>query len=139
MSTFKMYDAKAGPQLLNGFYGVEAGAWRWTSGKFAVQLATPIAASQRGATLTFNFTVPEVVKQHLGKITLSASINGKVLNSSTYQTAGPAVFTASVPSDLVTGDSVKVEFALDKDMPPNSAGDGRELGVVANSVSLASK
>lgn len=140
MASFvRMNDASRSAQLLSGFYVTEAGAWRWTSGKFAAVLAVPVTASQNGATLTFNLTIPDVVKQHLGKVTLTASINGKVLNSTTYDAAGPAVFTADVPADLLAAPEVKVEFSLDKDLAPNSVGDSRELGVVAHSVGLAGK
>jgi hypothetical protein len=139
VSFIKMNDAGASAQLLSGFYATEAGAWRWTSGKFAALLAVPPAAAQNGGTLTLAFTIPDVVIKHSGKIALSASVNGKALGSNTYDAVGPAVFTADVPKELLTTDSIKVEFALDKDLPPNSAGDARELGVVANSVGLAGK
>jgi hypothetical protein len=138
VSFIKMNDAGASAQLLSGFYATEAGAWRWTAGKFAALLAVPPAA-QNGGTVTLAFTIPDVVIKHSGKITLSASVNGKALGSNTYDAAGPAVFTADVPKELLTADSIKVEFALDKDLPPNSVGDGRELGVIANSVGLAGK
>lgn len=138
-SVVKMNDVRTSPQLLSGFYSIEAGAWRWTSGKFSVQLATPVAAVQNGARLTFNFTIPDVVKKNLDKVTLSAAVNDQVLGSSTYQKAGPAVFTADLAAGLLTKDAVKIDFSLDKDLPPNTIGDARELGIVANSVSLASK
>ena len=139
ISFIKMNDAAASAQLLSGFYATEAGAWRWTAGKFAAQLATPPGAAQNGSSVTLAFTIPEVVIKHAGKITLSASVNGKVLGSNSYDAVGPAVFTADVPKELLSMDSIKVEFALDKDLPPNSVGDGRELGVIANSVGLAGK
>jgi hypothetical protein len=139
VSLVKMNDAAASAQLLSGFYATEAGAWRWTSGKFAALLAVPPTAAQNGGTVTFAFTMPDVVIKHTGKITLSAAANGKALGSKSYDAVGPAVFTADVPKELLTTDSIRIEFALDKDLPPNSVGDSRELGVVANSVGLASK
>jgi hypothetical protein len=139
VSVVKMNDAKASAQLLSGFYTIEAGAWRWTSGKFSVLLATPIGAAQNGGTLTLDFNLPDVVVKRIPKVTLTASVNGKAVGSNTYGSAGAAVFTADVPKELLTSDSVKVEFALDKDLPPNSIGDVRELGIIANSVGLAGK
>jgi hypothetical protein len=39
---------------------------------------------------------------------------------------------------LIQGNAVRVEFHLDKSMPP-AGGDARELGIVARSVGLESK
>jgi hypothetical protein len=140
VSFVKMNDVTASAQLLNGFYGVEAGAWRWTTGKFSVLLATPVGAAQNGGTLTFSLALPDGLTKKLGKITLTASVNGKALGSKSYEADGAADFTADVPKELLTGDSITVEFALDKHMAPGTAGgDKRDLGVIANSVGLASK
>jgi hypothetical protein len=139
VSFVKMNDAGVGPQLLSGFYATEAGAWRWTSGKFAVLLATPPSAAQNGGTVTFSLVVPEVVTQRLGTITLTASVNGRILKSSQFAAAGPETFTADVPPDLLATNSVRVDFALDKDLAPKSVGDTRELGIIAYSVGLAGK
>src|SRR5579871_1344628 len=67
LSTIRMNDAAAVPQLLSGFYAVENNAWRWTSGKFSVSLRVPPAA-QNGATVALSFTIPEIIAQKLGKI-----------------------------------------------------------------------
>jgi hypothetical protein len=138
-STIKMGDAASSNQLISGFYGIESGAWRWTAGKFSAELAVPVAAGQKGGTLTFDFAFPDVVKQHLNKVTMTASIDGNALNSSTYEKAGPAVYTADVPAGLLSKDTVKVDFSLDNSLAPKTVGDARELGVVANSLSLSSK
>jgi hypothetical protein len=136
LSTVKMSDAKADSQLLSGFYGVENG-WRWTAGKFTALLRTPLGASQRGATLTLDFTVPDVITQKLKDLTLTASINGMALKSATYKEAGKYTYSADVPASMLSGDTVKVDFALDKSLPPGV--DKRELGVIATSVGIASK
>ena len=49
----------------------------------------------------------------------------------------PNIFTADVPPALLTGDSVRVDFALDKTIPPDV--DKRELGVVATSVGITAQ
>src|SRR5579862_9866316 len=61
LSTVRTNDPSASAQLLSGFFPIEAGAWRWTAGKFSVLLRTPPAAAQSGAALSFSFTLPEVV------------------------------------------------------------------------------
>ena len=50
-SVLNMGDPKVEPQLVTGFYGVEAGAWRWTAKQFTVALRPPFGAAQKGAKL----------------------------------------------------------------------------------------
>jgi hypothetical protein len=138
VSSIPMNDSKAAAQLVSGFYGVENNAWRWTAGKFSVLLRTPLTAAQRGATLTLAFTTPEVAIRKFGNITITASINGTTLTSAKYSVAGPSVFSADVSGSLLGAESVKVDFVLDKSLPP-AGGDLRELGIVANSVSISPK
>jgi hypothetical protein len=136
LSTVRMNDPKAEAQLLSGFYALE-GTWRWTAGKFTALLKTPLGAAQRGATASLDFTIPDSVIQKLKNMTLSASINGMTLKSTTYKDAGQYTFTADVPASMLAGDTVKVDFALDKSLPPGV--DKRELGVIATSVGIAGK
>lgn len=136
-STVRMNDPQAGAQLLSGFYPVENSSWRWTAGKFSVLLRTPPTAAQRGGALTLAFSVPEVVIQKLNRVTLSASINGTVLKSAEYESPGSYVFSADVPASMLAGDSVKVDFGLDKSLPPGL--DKRQLGVIATSVGVSTR
>ena len=135
-STVQMNDPHAAAQLLSGFYAIENNMWRWTAGKFSVQLRTPPAAPN-GATLALSFTIPDVVIQKLQKIRIAASINGMELKSQAYDTAGPYTFSADVPASLLTGESVNVDFTVDKTMQPD--GDARALAIIANSVGLSPK
>ena len=137
LSTVAMGDTKADSQLLSGFYTVE-NSWRWTAGKFSALLKTPLGAAQKGATLTFDFSVPDAVLQKLKTVTLTASINGMQLKSETYKASGKYTYTADVPASMLMADTVKIDFALDKSLPP-SPSDKRELGVIATSVGVATK
>jgi hypothetical protein len=137
LSTVRMGDTTASAQLLKGFYAVENNLWRWTAGKFSVLLKTPAGAAQSGATVSLVFTVPDPVIQKLRKLSLTASINGMALKTEEYTTAGPYTFSADIPAALLGTESVKVDFALDKSLPPGV--DKRELGVIASSVGLVSK
>jgi hypothetical protein len=136
-STFRMNDATAAGQLLSGFYPVEANAWRWTGRKFSVLLRNPPGAAQTGGNLSLNFTIPDVSIQQLKSVTLSAGVNGMMLKSQEYTAGGTQVFTADVPASMLAADSVKVDFALDRSIPPGV--DKRDLGIVAASVGLAAK
>ena len=135
-SNVQMNDPHATAQLLSGFYAVENNMWRWTAGKFSVQLRTPLA-TQNGATLTLSLTIPDVIVQKLKSIRVTASINGTELKSQQYDTAGPYTLNADVPASLLKGESIKVDFAVDKTMRPD--GDARDLGIIANSVAITPK
>lgn len=136
VSVVRMGDATAGAQLLSGFYPPENGSWRWTGRTFSVLLRRPVAA-QQGADLTLSFSVPDAVIQNLKTITLSVSVNGTLLKSAEYKDSGAYVFTADVPANLLSGDTLKADFALDKSLPPSV--DKRELGIIATSVGLTGK
>ncbi len=138
LSSLKMSDPSAAQQLVKGFYGLEGGSWRWTAREFTAMLKTPVAAAQRGAALTFSFTIPDVVIQKLSKVTLTASVGGTKLKSETYSKPGSYTLTADIPGDQLGKDTVLVDFALDKSMPAGSA-DTRDLGIIATGVGLETK
>ncbi len=137
-SAVRMGDPKLESQLVSGFYGIEGNAWRWAGRQFSVILRPPFGASQRGATLVLNLTVPPVVIEKLKNVSLSASVDGSPLPPETYTQAGPYSYKRDLAATQLTGDSVKVDFQLDKAMPATDQ-DKRELGVVVNSVSLEAK
>jgi hypothetical protein len=131
-------DPLTSSQLLSGWYKIEGNSWRWTAGKFAVLLRPPIGSAVKGATLTLNFAVPAVVISRLHSVTLWASIQGTKLASETYETGGRAVYTRDVPTSLLSGNTVRIDFELNRVMVPGN-GDNRELGVIADRVGLEAK
>jgi len=137
-SSVSMGDPKAETQLVSGFYGVEAGAWRWTGKQFTVLLRAPSGSAQKGGRLQLKLTVPPVVIDKLKAISLSASANGAALPPESYTQPGDYIYTRDVPPSALTGESVRVDFQLDKAIPP-SGSDLRELGIIALSASLESK
>lgn len=137
-TTVQMGDPRAAGQLLSGFYDIEDNAWRWTGKQFVVELGTPLGAAGRGATLELQVTVPPVVLEKNGTVTLSAAVDGNVLAPETFTTAGEHLYKRDVPVSLLGGDSVKATFDVDKTMSPGGA-DQRVLGVVATSAALVRK
>jgi hypothetical protein len=133
-----MGDPKAEKQLLNGFYAIEAGAWRWTAKDFSVSLHAPTGSAARGATLDFAFSLPQSTIDKLQSVTLSASVNGTALPPETYSHEGQAEYKRELAPGLLTGDSARVDFHLDKAIPPGN-GDMRQLGVVARNAALVAK
>jgi hypothetical protein len=136
--TVTIGDPRAAQQLVNGFFDIEDGAWRWTTKQFTIELGTPIGASGRGATLEFHFSIPEAVIAANRSLTLSAAVDGNVLPPQTYTQAGVAVYKQDVPGSLLNKESVKVVFEVDKTFTPGGA-DTRALGVIATSASLVRK
>jgi hypothetical protein len=133
-----MGDPKQEKQLVSGFYAIEAKSWRWTAKDFTVSLRPPAGSATQGAALIFALSIPQVTVDKLKSVTLSASINGTALAPETYAHDGQYEYKRDVPPNLMKGRAVRVEFHLDKAMPP-AGGDARELGVVARSVGLESK
>ena len=139
-SVVHMGDANVETQLVSGFYGIEGNAWRWTARQFTVVLRPPFGAAQSGGTLQLSLTVPQVVIDKLKNVSLTASIDGSPLPPETYTQAGPYIYKRDLPPNLLAADSVKVDFQLDKAMPPGGRRIKRELGVVVvNSVSIEAK
>ena len=136
VSALKMNDAAAKDQLTKGFYGLESGSWRWTSGSFSVNLKTPPGAAQKGATLTLALTVSDVILKQVHSQTLAASLGATALKSEKYVDAGAHAFTATLPASALTGDTVTIDFSLDNSIPPGV--DRRELGVIVSSVGIES-
>jgi hypothetical protein len=137
-SMIHMADPRAASQLVSGFYDIEGNSWRWTAGKFSVILRPPRGAEQKGATLRFRFTVPEVVFQKLKTQTLTATVDGLALAPESFKQPGDHTLTREIPGSKLAGETVRVDFALDKFLPAAGA-DSRDLGVVASSVALEPK
>lgn len=138
LTTINMGDAKAEKQLVSGFYPIEANAWRWTGKDFTVILRPPAGSAAQGANLVFALSIPQVVVDKLHSVTLTASVNGTALAPQTYSQEGQAEYKRDAPAAALTGDSVRIDFHLDKAMPPGN-GDMRQLGVIARSVALEAK
>jgi len=137
-STVRVADPKRESQLVSGFYGVEGNSWRWTAKKFSVVLHAPLGAAQKGATLDLALTVPGVVIEKLKTISLAATVDGRPLAPETYTEPGRFTFKRDLPPGALTGDSVRVDFQLDKAMQPAGA-DLRELGIIVSSIGLDPK
>jgi hypothetical protein len=138
LSVLNMGDPKIEPQLVKGFHGIEASAWRWTEKQFTVALRPPFGSVQKGAKLSVHLTVPPVTIEKLKNVALLATAGGSALPAETYTTAGDYFYVREIPASLLTGDSLRVDFQLDKAIAPSGA-DMRELGIIVLNVGLESK
>jgi hypothetical protein len=137
-STVHLGDPRVADQLLKGFYDIEANAWRWTARSFEVMLRAPSGSGQLGARLQVHLTVPPVVIEKVGPVTLSAAISDTALPPETYSKPGDYVYERDVPGNLIRSTGVRVVFQLDKAVPPGTV-EERELGVIVGSIGLALK
>jgi len=137
-SVVHVADPATAAQLLKGFHGLEQNSWRWTAGAFAVALRPPARASERGARLQVNLAIPEAVLQQVGTLTLKATLNSVALPPETYSKPGDHVYTREVPGSALGGNSVVVDFALDKTFTPGG-GDTRPLGIIVTTIGLEAK
>ena len=87
----------------------------------------------QGAKLVLRLAVPDVVIQKLGPVTLSARAGDTALEPETFAQPGNHVYERPVPAEVMIGDAVTVEFALDKALAPGQA-DQRELGIIVTAV-----
>ncbi len=69
-----MGDARDESQILNGFYGIESNAWRWTSRKFAISLRPPLGGRLKGAKLELGCAVADAIASQLLPLTLRATV-----------------------------------------------------------------
>ncbi|MGC8792762.1 MAG: hypothetical protein ACP5U2_05165 [Bryobacteraceae bacterium] len=131
-------DPKTSFQLLEGFYALEGNSWRWTAKKFAVVLRAPAAAQQKGATLRLKLNIPEAVFSKVGPQTLTADAGGVTLPPQRFDKPGDYEYARDVPAHAFVRDSLVVNFALDKALPPGTT-DQRELGIIVTAVGLDPK
>lgn len=137
-SVVNLADPRHEVQLVKGFHGVESGSWRWTMGRFIVNLRPPATASTKGADLLVKLTVPEILIKTNHEVTINATVNGQHLPPVSYEKVGDQILKLSVPASVLAGDAVRCEFVLDKTLPP-SPQDQRELGVIVSSIGLHKK
>jgi hypothetical protein len=135
VSELKMADLAHAPQLLDGFYAVEAGAWRWTAKNFTALLKAPPGSERSGALLVLKLYLPDTQLRRLGAMTLSANVGGYALPKRVFSVANTQTYSASVPPQALQSGFVAVNFQFDK-ASANVSGDVRELGAVATSVAL---
>ncbi|MEZ5398248.1 MAG: hypothetical protein R2729_01180 [Bryobacteraceae bacterium] len=137
-SRIEISDPATAIQLVQGFHQLEPDGWRWTMGKFTVTLLVPAGAAQKGGRLKVEFSYPDAAFQKLGPTTLKASVDNLALEPQTYSAAGTAAYERDLPASALSGDTVTIDFSLDKFLAAGQA-EERELGLIASAFEIASK
>jgi hypothetical protein len=138
VSMINVADPRGSVQLTRGFHGLENQSWRWTMKSFTATLRPPAGSAQKGASLQLKFTIPDVMFNRVGPMTVDARINGIDLGPQTFSNAGDYTYTRDIPATALASDAVAIDFAVDKGLPPGDP-DPRELAVIVTSVGLISK
>jgi hypothetical protein len=119
---------------LTGFYPPEEGGFRWTKREFSARLGFSLPDAS-GARLVLRLYIPDNAIQTLGPMTLSARIGTHALVHQTWSQAGSHIYRRDLDPALVAADPIRVDFALDKSLPPRGS-DARELGIIVREISL---
>jgi hypothetical protein len=116
------HERLANLELLHGWHESEDTGWRWTERVFAARL-------HGGRTLTMRFYIAEESMRRLGRLTLSATANGRALEPAVYDTAGPATYVR----ELDAPGEVTLEFTLDQALEPEES-DSRQRGLIVAAI-----
>lgn len=135
-SVINVADPRAGVQMLRGFHELESNSWRWTASKFAVAMRPPKDAAA-GAKIYLELVVADAVVEKVGLPILSATVEGRVLAPLKITKTGPQRVEWDVPAELLKGDVVTAEFAVDKFLAAGQV-EQRELGLIVNIIGLQS-
>ena len=136
-SSLRFTDPVMAGQLVQGFFDLQGGAWRWTAPQFEVLLGPPAGAVSRGARLVLDFTLPDPSIASLKTMTVTANVNHLPLPPDTYTTAGQHQYVRDVPASAFVSQEIAVQFSCDKFLvPPN---DGRRLALIVTGVALEPK
>jgi hypothetical protein len=138
VSVINVADPRGSVQLTRGFHGLENQSWRWTMKSFTATLRPPPGSAQKGASLQLKFTIPDVMFNRVGPMTVDARINGIDLGPQTFSNAGDYTYSRDIPATTLASDAVAIDFAVDKGLPPGDP-DPRELAVIVTSVGLVLK
>ena len=105
---------------------------------FAVALRPPRNASVRGATLHLKFVIPPAVIEKVKTTSVSATVSGTALSKESYTQPGEFDYSRDVEGRLLPGESVNVEFTMDKFLTAGMV-EQRELGLIVTSVGFEAK
>jgi hypothetical protein len=130
-----MGDIRCRPQLISGWYSIEAGAWRWMSKDAEAILRVPSgAAAHLRMKLYFP---PDHITRAGGPITVTAFVNGQALEPETYDEPGGHELNRTLPPQVLASPTVTVRIHLDRAVPPTGK-EQRELGAVVQEIGLVS-
>jgi 2-polyprenyl-3-methyl-5-hydroxy-6-metoxy-1,4-benzoquinol methylase len=133
LKSTKFNDPADGAELLDGWHELEENRWRWTKRRFCAVLK--IIPGATDCVLRLDFFLPEGVLAQVGRVGLTAAVNGLPLERAEYLKSGPHVYEGRVAPELLDSGRVTALFELDSAIEPDAA-DPRERGLIVSSLTL---
>jgi hypothetical protein len=121
-----MSDPNAGAYLVQGFEGSGPGTWRWAYEHPVLRFLVPDVA---GLKFTMDFSLPERTFRETGPVTLTFTLNGKLLDRARFEQAGQLHYSHDVPPALLRKNAVNL-VAIDPYPVWVSKADGGRLGFI---------
>ncbi len=134
----RVADPRATTRLVKGFYETDNPYWRWTARECSIILNPPKGAAQNGAALVLRYAIVEGVLESLKTMDLSIAVDGVALPRQHYNKPGQFTLRLEVPAEALRFDTVRVDFMLDKALPP-AGREVRELGIIVSEVGFEAR
>jgi hypothetical protein len=133
LKSTRFNDPADGAELVDGWHELEEDRWRWTRRRFSAAWET--APGGGAGRLRLDFFVPERLLAGVGRVGLTARVNGVPLEGAEYAVSGRQSYERLVGADVLDSRRVTAEFELDSAIAPDDA-DPRERGLVVSAVAL---
>jgi len=124
-----MSDANADAYLVKDVATSGPGTWRWAHDHPVLRFAVPNVPRLKFA---MDFAIPERTMRDTGPVTLTFTINGKVLDRLRCQQAGEQHYAHDVPSGWLHANAINL-VGIDPDPVWVSKADGGRLGFILSS------
>ncbi len=135
LPSINVADPRSEPQLLEGFYPLEQGTWRWTEKEFSVILSVPAAVPGHQPNLDARVSLPSAL-QDLVPMTLFAEVEDVEVGSHVFnELVTEELVTFPIPDGLLADEAALIKFRLDKALGPRDS-DSRQLGVIVTSIAI---
>lgn len=134
LSSVNVADPRAADQMIDGFYGLENGSWRWAARRFVVALQ-PSENRVEPSFLEMRFTIPELIARRFSGAKILVKVNGNELEPESFEGQGEFFYSKEVPASVLSEEPARVEFELENAIPAGEI-DQRELGVIVTSIAL---
>jgi hypothetical protein len=133
LKSTRFNDPADGAELLDGWHELEEDRWRWTKRRFSAAWET--APGGGAGRLRLDFFVPERLLAGVGRVGLTARVNGRPLERAEYSVSGRQSYERLVGAEVLDSRRVTAEFELDAAIAADDC-DPRERGLVVSAVSL---
>ena len=123
---FSMSDPNADAYLVKDVASEGPGTWRWVYDHPVLRFVVPDVPRLK---FTMEFAIPERTMRETGPVTLTFTINGKLLDRTRYDKGGQQEYAHDVPPGMLHPNAINL-VAIDPDPVWVSKADGGRLGFI---------